>query len=266
MKLTAFFSFLIIVICIFSSCQKTIPDYVNGVGGDGTSTSNSSLVKTYSEDVYSVSAPDQHSRDSFGLTYDNKGRLLSLTQLDSANGYKFIYQYNNNNTITLDQYDNGSLQTHENVYLTSFSFSDSTYQYNNTGDTLTEKYIYDAGKRLVQLNSYDYSTTNGSALTEIDTYTYDNFNDVVREFDVNLGSPNDTTEITSTYPNHIANNLNLGLNYMSQPKYLPETVTATLAGETQSATHVYTFDNKNRLITDQVTSDDGIVGIKRYYY
>lgn len=265
MKLTALSGFIFVFALLFCSCQKDIPDYVNGAGDSTSNNNNSPLVKTYTEDLYQVSAPDQHARDSFALSYDNKGRLISMIQLDSANGLQLMYQYNGN-SISLDQYDNGSLQTHENVYLNSFSFTDSTYQYNNEGDTFTEKYTYDASRRLIQMNSYDYSSTIGSSLSETDTYTYDNNNDVIREVDRYLDSPDDSTVTTSTYSNHVVNNLNIGLNYQNQSKYLPDVVTGLMSNQTQIATHVYTFDNKNRLTMDQATLSNGYVAIKRYYY
>ncbi len=266
MKLTALSAFIFVFALLFCSCQKDIPDYVNGAGDSTSNNSNSPMVKTYTEDLYPVNAPDQHVRDSFALSYDNKGRLVSMIQLDSANGLQLRYQYNNDNSITLDQYDNGSVQTHEIVYLNSFSFTDSTYQYNNEGDTFTEKYTYDANRRLIQMNSYDYSTTNGSSLSETDTYTYDNDNDVIREVDNYLNPPGDSNIITSSYANHVLNNLNIGLNYQNQSKYLPDVVTGLAGGETQIATHVYTFDNKNRLTMDKATLSNGYVAIKRYYY
>lgn len=266
MKPTFLLSFLFVFVCFFCSCQKDIPDYVNGAGDSTANNSNSALVKRYTEDLYPANAPDQHVRDSFALNYDGKGRLVSMIQIDSANGLQLKYQYNNDNLITLDQYDNGSLQIHENIYLNSFSFTDSTYQYNNEGDTLTEKYTYDAGRRLIQMNSYDYSTTDGSSLTETDTYTYDHDNDVIREVDNYLDSPNDSTVITSSYANHVVNNLNIGLNYQNPSKYLPDVVTGLSGGQTQIATHIYTFDNKNRLTMDQATLSNGYVAIKRYYY
>ncbi len=224
------------------------------------------LVKTYTEDYYSTSAPDQHLKDSFGLTYDNKGRLLSLTELDSTYGLQLLYHYQNDNTITLDQYDSGKVQVHELLYLNSFSYLDSTFQYNNEGDSSTEKYIYNAGKQLVQLNTYDYSSADGSSLREFDTYAYDSYNDIIKEVDNNVSDPGNPTVVTSTYTNQIINNLNIGLNVRLPQKYLPDIVTGTLAGETQSATHVYTFDNKKRLTMDQATLSNGYIAIKRYYY
>lgn len=266
MKLTALSGFVFVFICLLCSCQKDIPDYVNGAGDSTSSNSNSTLVKYYTEDLYSVSAPDQHTRDSFGLTYDDKGRLLSLIQLDSVNGLKQIYQYNNN-FVTLDQYDNGALDIHEIAYLNSFSFADSTLQYDTESDTTTEKYIYNASKQLVQLNTYDYSASTSSELTEFDTYTYDNYNDVVSETDIILGEPNDTSVITSTYPSHIGNNLNIGLGfYQNESKYLPEVVTSVSVLGTEVGTHIYTFDNKKRLIMDKVTTNNGFVATKNYYY
>ncbi len=266
MKLTAFSCFSFVFALLFCSCQKDIPDYVNGEGDSTSNNSNPALVKYYTEDLYAISTPNQQVKDSFGLTYDNKGRLLSMNELDSTDGLQFVYQYNNSNSFTLDQYEGGALQLHEIFYLNNSSFLDSTLQHDTEGDTTTEKYIYNASKQLIRLNRYDYSTLDGSSLNEFDTYAYDAYNNVIREVNYDLSAANDSTVITSTYPNLINSNLNVGLNIQLPQKYLPDVVTQISNAATVSVTHAYTFDNKKRLTTDNATLSNGYIAIKRYYY
>ena len=259
MKPAALFSSFLVLIGSLCSCQKDIPDYVNG-GGDSTSTSNSFLVKTYTEDLYAINAPDQHVKDSFGLSYDNNGRLLSMVSLDSANGPKFIYAYSNN-SFTEDEYDNNQISLHSTVYLNSSSYIDSVLEYDIEGDTSTQKYFYDGNRQIITLKEYDYTTATGSVLTGTTTYEYDNTSDLLKV-------TSDTNVVTYTYPNKIINSLNMGLNYYKQGMYLPDNVTETsgTGSFTETGVHTYTFDSQKRLIMDKATTDNGYIGIKRYYY
>ncbi len=252
-----YFSMAVIAFAsFFCSCQKEITNDITEPGSTGN---NSFLIKTYTEDVYLTSAPEDHAKDSFLLTHDDKGRLLQLVSADSANGLKFIYQYDGDKSFTMDQYENNALSLHEVFYLNSFSYVDSTRQDDTEGDTTTEKYIYDVGKKLTNLYIYDYTTAGGAVLNETDSYEYDADGNIIKESFQNA--------VTNyAYTSNTVNNLDVGLNYFQQPKRLPDSVTTVSDGDTETATHIYTFDSLNRLIKDMATSDKGYIIVKTYGY
>lgn len=259
MRQINFIPFFIVLVLTFCSCQKEIENYAAGT--DSTSIpSGSFLVSTYSEDLYAVNAPNEHVKDSFKLSYDSKGRQISLVPLNSAgSGSKVLYNYSASNQITLDLYDDNQLSTHEIIYLNSYGYFDSTYQFSNDGDTLTEKYFYDTNRQLLQLNSYDYSSTTGAELSSIATYEYDSEGNKIKETE-------DGDVTTYTYANHVINNLDIGLNILKPSKYLPDTETHMMGSTTETVTHIYAFDNKNRLIMDKAELSNGYVAIKQYTY
>ena len=258
MKPISFAGLIILFLCLFCSCQKEIENYAGST--DSTSTSNNSfLVTTYSEDLYALDAPDQHVKDSFKLSYDNKDRQTSLASFNSANGLKLLSSYPANNQIVADLYEGNALSTHEIIYLNSFGYLDSTYQYSTDGDTSSEKYLYNVSRQLVQLNSYDYSRQSGFTLSSVTTYEYNSDGDKVKETE-------DGDVTTYGYASHTINNLNTGMNYINASKHLPDTETHNTGGSAETVTHTYTFDNQNRLTMDKATLSSGYVAIKRYTY
>ena len=57
-------------------------------------------------------------------------------------GVKQVYKYNVDGSFSLDLYDDGTnLSIHENFFLNSSKLVDSTFQYDDTQDTTTEKYF-----------------------------------------------------------------------------------------------------------------------------
>jgi len=192
----------------------------------------------------------------YNLTYDGQGRILSLVCTSPA--LKFVYQYNSNNTFTSDVYTNNVLEIHELLFIGPSSFVDSTIQYNNTNDTTTEKYIYNSTKQLLEKREYGYSSVSGSSIFNTEYYTYDGDGNAISQTD-----NNGTTTITYTsFPNKIT----LGSIYLPTTKYLPDTQTYTSGSTTISATHRYSFDNSQRLITDSGFESIGDTLIKSYVY
>ena len=134
-------------------------------------------------------------------------------------------------------------------------------EYDTQGDTSSQKYLYDGNQQIITLKEYNYATVTGSVLTETTTYQYDNTSDLLKV-------TSDTNVVTYSYANNTINNLNMGLNYYKQGKYLPDNVTETssISSFTETGVHTYTFDSQKRLIMDKLTTNNGLVATKQYYY
>ena len=231
---------------IFASCKKD----------NNNAPTSSSLPKTYTEDVR---ASGFNSVITYNLTYDGNNRLTSMAAIPAPSITKFIYTYSGNTSLTMDLYSSGALSIHEILWLNTSYFLDSTFQFNDTEDSTTEKYIYNSGKQLIQLKNYIYSSS-GAALDNTTVYTYDNNGNVTKESDDN------GKVITYTYTNML-NYLNLGQFFIPVPKYFVNTATTSDGGPDLTATHYYSFDSSKRLVKDSAyTTGADVIAIKSYTY
>jgi hypothetical protein len=231
---------------VFTSCQK---EYIDE---HPVAPPTSSKVKTYSEDLVSGG---NHSSGTFNLSYDSDNKLISMTSAASS-GDRFEYHYSGD-TYTMDLFNSNTLSIHEEFYLNSLQLIDSTFQYNDTGDSSTEKYLYNASKQIISLKQYEYSGS-GAELWNTERFTYDNRGNVIKVID-------DYTETTYDYYSDLVNNLVFGPPLLPRSKDLVKTTTF-FDGDTITLHHVYTFDAANRISTEKITSDDGDVATKTYTY
>lgn len=245
----------IAAIIFFSSCQKELsPDTATTPNGGTGSSSNK--IKTYTEDV---TVSGSHSSITLNINYDGSNRITSMVSATSA-GDKFVFEYPASNTFNMDLYNSNVLSIHEQYLLNSFSFLDSTFQYNDTHDTMTEKYFYNASKQLVKLNEYDYSKSTGAVLWNSHTYTYDANGSTITDTDL-------SSVTTYDYYTNLAYNFSFLSLGMPQPKFFVKTTKITSGGSTETYDHTYKFDSSNRLTTETITdASTGDTVIKTYTY
>lgn len=226
---------------------------------NSTSNSNSSsLPKTYTEDVRSSIIGN--SLTTYDLSYDGNGRLTALTAIPSPPTINFVYTYPAANTVNMDLYEGGVLNIHEIMWLNSSSWLDTTYQYDNAGDTTTEKYIYNGNKQVVQENIYNYSSS-GTSLYNATYYTFDNLGNVVSSVD------NQGVSISYTYYTNLPYTLKIGQTFLPPPINFIKTQVYNSGGTIETANHYYTFDGNNRLIEDSsYTAEVDLIAIKSYTY
>lgn len=250
------FTFVVLSASIlFFSCKKS----------DNTDqTSNPDKVKTYSESV--TSSDGSEIFVTYNITYDANNRITGVIPVTTL-GTKFLFTYPSDNKFSLDLYNSGLLSIHEDVFLNSNSLYDSTFQYNDTNDTTTEKYFYNSNNQLIALNEYDYSKNSGSEISGVTTYSYDSDGNVVKATDTN-----NQVETFEYYPDliyampFINPYLNQGLK-ASKKMNLLKTHTVTSNGYlVGSATITYSFDTENRVNSITQTSDDGAIVVQTFTY
>lgn len=244
---------LISILCcvVFSSCQKEI-----SIDTSTSSPQQGSKPKTYTEDY---TAEGEHYAMTFALSYDGQGRLVSLISTTDP-GNKFLYAYPQQNLFTMDLYNANELSIHEDFYLNSSSFIDSTFQYNDTKDTTTEKYVYNSNKQLIALKRYFYEE---GAVVQDETTRYE-YND-----DGTLARETDGSTVTSyEYYADLENSLLLSLTpYTPVSPKLVKTTTVSSGGEQIVQQHSYTFDDQKRLTSETITiADQDVTVVKSYTY
>lgn len=227
-----------------SSCQKNVDEKLDP---------STPRPKTYTEDQTSSAG---HMVGTYNLSYDASGRLTSMAEANTP-GNKFVYKYGTN-SYTMDVYFGNTVVIHETVFLNGVPYVDSTIQYNYTGDTTAEKYIYNSANQLIQVIEYTRSSS-GVTVDNVTTYTYDSNGDPVKETDL-------VSSTTYDYYIDLPYTLAVGLAYYPLPKHLPKTTTISSGGTTTVLHHTYIFDSSKKLISETVTSDNGEVIIKSYTY
>ncbi len=242
----------VIALAILSSCQKEVSN---------TPLPAASLkIKTYTEDIRSGILGDFVV--TYNLSYDGSGRMISMVDA-SEPGTKFVFAYPSSSKYTMDLFAENIFELHADYFLNSYSKLDSSFQYNNTGDSMTEKYVYNPARQLTKLYQYDYSKVTGSSLWNTTSYTYDGAGNLVKS--------EDTDDYVYTYE-YYTDKLVLLPELMpfagsNQKANLLKKFTLTESGTvTGSATHTYTFDSKDRVSTVKQDYSDGDVVIKTYTY
>lgn len=242
-------------IIMLSSCQKDKQPDTN---------TTASKVKTYTENIASPGSATIMA--TYNLNYDANNRITSVTQVEIT-GNKFIFSYPSDTKYSMDLFASGNVSIHEDFFLNSNAQPDSTFQYNDTQDTTTEKYVYNSNNQLVTLKEYDYSTTYGSEISNVTTYTYDSNGNMVKTTDTN-----NQIETFDYYPDLVYAMpftnpvLNQGIN-PAKKMNLIKTHTVTSDGVlVGSSVSTYTFDSNKRISTITQTLDDGTVATQTFTY
>ena len=234
-----------ILVCFLISCKKE--DSTNNNGN------TSSKIKTYREDVI---AGTEHDSATFDVGYDNSDRIISLIS-ESNPGDKFLYSYGTGKN-TMDIYNSGVLSIHNEFYLDSRSFIDSAFQYNDTQDTSSDKYVYNSANQLIKDIFYDIE--DGVATIDDETdYTWNSDGNISQSTD---GSATNSYE----YYTDKLNNINLFVGFSATSKNLVKTTTGDLGGQQDTFTHIYTFDSQNRVLSETASDNIGNTVMKTYTY
>jgi len=235
------------VLFILASCKK----------GNSSASGNAGKLKTYIEDVQTTYT---HETDTFAVTYDNDDRIISL----ASPILKFQYTYHAT-SFTLDLYENNRLSIHEISYLNSIPLVDSTFQFNDTNDSTTEKYAY-SGNLLTRKTAYSYSTGNITVDTR-DDYTYDNNGNMVQDVQTD-GQANVNAITTYTYTTIPLSVTVNPIYFPQQSKYFPATEKQMDGNGSVIAaiTYTYMFDSGGRVVKETDTIEGVGTAIKTYIY
>lgn len=241
------FSFFVIISSlIFFSCKKENP---------ATPDNSNYKVKTYSETL--VNGSDSVSA-TYNFTYDAQNRITSMFQVANPSE-KFVYSYNSDNQVTMDLFSSSG-NIHEELFFKN-SHVDSTYQYNDTQDTTTEKYIYNGSNQLTIMYEYDYSNGHPS-LSNTTNYTYDSNGNVVKTEDTDTN-----VETYDYYPDLVYTMPLISPLLPSQKTNLVKTHTVTSNGyPVGTVTFTYTFDAQNRISTVTQSELSGAIATSTFTY
>jgi hypothetical protein len=242
---------VISTVVLFTSCQKDASIEPTGV---------TNKVKTYTEAITSTTIGN--SITTYNLAFDAGDRIISMISASDPR-YKFLFKYSPNNAFSTDIYNHNGLQVHEDVFLNKNLSADSTFQYNNTGDTSTEKYFYNGGNLPVTSNEYDYSQITGSVLSNTINYSYDVKGNLV------LAAGTDTyNEEWEFYQDivYLLPNVQPYFRRITNVNLIKKHTVTSNGNLVGSATYTYTFDSNHRLSTETAVSDAGDIVVKMYTY
>src|SRR5688572_27431910 len=250
MRRITLFAAVATVMVALSSCQKD-------TGSNNPLPAQSLKIKTYTEDVRS--SIFGNSVITYNVSYDGNDRLVSVIQANNP-GNKFLYAYPSSSKYTVDIFNDNILEIHVDYFLNGQSLIDSSFQYNSTSDTSTEKYIYNSAHQVTKLYEYDYYGS-GPELWNITDYTYDAAGNLVKAEDSDFVYTYEyytdkvyvmPQTIPVTVPNEKAN--------------LVKKATVTDGFDVGTASYTYTFDTKDRISTVREDFSNGDVVIKTYTY
>ena len=211
-------------------------------------------IKTYSESVTSGSYQISY---TFNVNYDSQDRIVSLVSTAGA-GDRFEWHYEPGK-VTMEIFGSNALAIHEEFYLNKNNFPDSTYQYNDTQDYSTERYIYNSGKQLTTRYDYDFYPGYGSSLYNTVNYVWDSNGNIVKEIDQNGTT---SYEYDLTHPSVVK----ALVDFMPASKNLVTKTSFSDGGSTIVFNHAYTFDAENRVSTETITSNTGETAVRSYTY
>lgn len=239
---------LIAFVILFCSCGKEKspePD------------SSNSKVKTYTEVITSPGFGNLST--TLNISYDANNRITAATS-STSEGDKFLFNYNSNDKYSMDLYNAGAIVIHEDFFLRN-SFLDSTFQFNDSKDTSTEKYYYNANNQLIKKFEYEYNS--GPHLSNTINYEFDASGNMIKSTDTDQNV--DTYEY---YPDLVYVMPSIMPVFNSAPKMnLVKTHTLTSQGHLVGSTFTtYAFDASNRISTITETVDDGTILTKTFSY
>lgn len=238
--------FIIISSLVLFSCKKENP-----AAPDNTAYK----LKTYTESVSGTGGPLSA---TYSFTYDSQNRVTSM-YLVSAPSEKFVFTYDTDSHISMDLLSSSG-NIHEEIFFKN-TLLDSTYQYNDTQDTSTEKYEYNASNQLTKMYEFNYSSGD-ILLSNTTSYTYDSNGNVIK-----TGDTDNNVETFEYYPDLVNTIPVISPSLPSRKTNLEKTRTLTSNGyPVGSVTSTYTFDSNNRISTITQTSSDGSVVTKTFTY
>lgn len=243
------FSLIILAlsILIFSSCKKEKATASNG---------HSDKVKSYTETLTSSAGTTS---ETYNFEYDSQDRITAIISA-ATTGKKFAFNYNPDSSFTMDAFSGGTIYLHENFYLKN-SLLDSTFRFDNTVDTISEKYFYNSSNLLSVLNEYAYYYSL-PILSRITVYTYDNNGNLIK-----TNNTNNKVETFDYYPDLVYTMPVISPKTRARKTNLVKNYTLQQNGNTVgTTTSTYTFDSNNRITTITERASNGSVGIKAFTY
>lgn len=245
------------VIISSTSCQKEL----SATLPPNNSIDSSGMLKTYTEGYPSVANPVN--LITFNVQYGANKQIIGL--ISAANpANRFVFTYPLTTKYTQDILESDTLVIHEDFYTNSNGFLDSTYQYNDTKDTSAEKYFYNSNNQIITMNEYQINKGQ-SELINIINYTYNADGDLETATGSDLSKETYTYYTDATYVTPLVTGI---LNINSFKKmHLVKTSNLTSNGMVViSVNYTYTFDAKNRVVTELANGSDGSTITKGYTY
>ena len=247
MKYPKIFLTLITATILFHSCSKEKSPETNN---------NNSKVKSYTEEI---SSSNYSFSMKFNLGYDGNNRITAITP-ETTTGSQFLFTYQSNDRYSMELINEGKVEIKEDFFLRN-SLLDSTLQYNESKDSMSEKYYYNSNKRLVSKREFEHNS--GPYLTNTIQYTYDATGNMIKSTDTDRN-----VEIFTYYPDLVYATPAIAPFFQNlQKANLIKSSTLTSNGTVvKTSVTTYAFDSNNQISTVKETLSDGTILTKSFTY
>ncbi|RYZ18197.1 MAG: hypothetical protein EOO10_26115 [Chitinophagaceae bacterium] len=219
-------------------------------------------VRTYVEDSRNIPFG---SLDTMDVTYDASNRATLISKRNGS--FEMNYVYNGTTGYTMTMTEGGAVTLWQKLMANGMGLVDSTIQSDMPGDSITEKYFYNAASQVIEMRGYDYNS-GVSTLSDITRFEYDGNGNRTKE--IELTPMGDTVSVmTTTYSSAVPNWYTSGVQFMPVvQKNLPVSVTYydPSTGDTQTSTITYEMDTRNRITKETYTITGFGTYSKSYIY
>lgn len=214
-------------------------------------------VKNYTEEIstsggsYSI---------TYNLSYDDEKRITGITPA-VTNGGRIAFTYHSKDKISMDLYNAREVEIHQDIFLRN-SLLDSTVQYNNSKDTMSEKYFYNTTNQLTGKAEYEHASGRAYLVNSIQ-YNYDAAGNMIKSND------RDGNVETFTYYSDLVYAMPVIAPYFNQlgkTQLIKSYQLSRGVSVLRNSVTTYTFDSKDRIETVVETTSDGTVLSKSFTY
>jgi hypothetical protein len=242
---------IIAVTVLLNSCSKETSMEASGV---------TNKVKMYTEAI--TSSTLGNSSATYNLEFDIAYRITSMISASDPRN-KILFTYGQNYSYATDIYTENGFQLHSEVFLNRNLSTDSSFQYNKTGDSTTEKFFYNGTNLPAKSNEYVYSKNTGSILSNTITYSYD-----VKGNLVSAEGTDRNIETWEFYPDavYIVPNIQPYYRKLTNNNLIKKHTVTSNGSLVGSTSYTYTFDSNHRISTETAVSIAGDIVVKTYTY
>jgi hypothetical protein len=180
--------------------------------------------------------------------YDANGKIASI--IDEFEESKYVFNYSVSNKLEVNETNSKSNVFKANLaaYLLVNGKPDSIFQYNDSQDFITQKFVYNSSNQLIQIKNYGYDKSINEYYLKVPTnFLYDFKGNIISKKTVSTDSII-FSSITNTF-NNVASSLEI-MNPNLPERLINLDINRNI---NYFINYSYTFDTNNKVATETRT-------------